>query len=99
MVESVRQNLNVGSGTVHDQKKSRITISDAQGSVAPAKEATAGVSVDVALSMADKVKSMSSEPPINIQLVNEIKQKVSEGRYPIDLNAISSRMFESIKDG
>ena len=99
MVESVRQNLNVGSGAVHDQKKSRITISDAQGSVAPAKQAIDQVSVDVALSMADKVKSMSSEPPINIQLVNEIKQKVSEGRYPIDLNTISSRMFESIKDG
>ena len=56
MVESVRQNLNVGSGAVHDQKKSRITISDAQGSAVPAKQATAEASVDVALSMADKVK-------------------------------------------
>jgi len=42
---------------------------------------------------------LSSEPPVNIQLVNEIRQKVSEGRYPIDLNAISSKMFESIKNG
>jgi flagellar biosynthesis anti-sigma factor FlgM len=56
-------------------------------------------SVDVSLSVADKVKSLSNEPPVNIQLVNEIRQKVSEGRYPIDLNAISSKMFESIKNG
>jgi len=53
----------------------------------------------VSLSIADKVKSLSNEPPVNIQLVNEIRQKVSEGRYPIDLNAISSKMFESIKNG
>ena len=51
MVESVRHNLNVGSGAVHDQKKSRITISDAQGSAVSAKQATAEASVDVALSV------------------------------------------------
>jgi len=32
-------------------------------------------------------------------LVNEIRQKVSEGRYPIDLNSITNKMFESIKNG
>ena len=42
---------------------------------------------------------MSKEPPDNIQLVSKIRQKVSEGRYPIDLNAISSKTFESIKNG
>ena len=56
-------------------------------------------SVDLSLTIKDKIKSLSSEPPVNIQLVNEIRQKVSEGRYPIDLNAISSKMFESIKNG
>ena len=45
------------------------------------------------------MKSLSAEPPINIEVVNEIKQKVSEGRYPIDLNAISNKLFESIKEG
>ena len=63
------------------------------------KATSAEASVDVSLSISDKVKSMSKEPPVNIQLVNEIRQKVSEGRYPIDLNAISSKMFESIKNG
>ena len=99
MVESVRQSPNLGSSAVHDQKKSRSASVDTGSTSAAQKTNSAEVSVDVSLSIADKVKSMSSEPPINIQLVNEIKQKVSEGRYPIDLNAISSRMFESIKDG
>jgi flagellar biosynthesis anti-sigma factor FlgM len=70
------------------------------GSTSPTQKTnSAEVSVDVSLSIADKVKSMSSEPPIDIQLVNEIRQKVAEGRYPIDVSAISSKMFESIKNG
>jgi len=99
MVESVRQNLNVGSNVVHDQKKSRAAAVDANTPAATQQTRSAEASVDISLSIADKVKSMSNEPPINIQLVNEIRQKVSEGRYPIDLNVISSKMFESIKNG
>ena len=99
MVESVRQNLNVGSNAVHDQKKSRAAAVDANTTAVTQQTRSAEASVDISLSIADKVKSMSNEPPINIQLVNEIRQKVSEGRYPIDLNAISSKMFESIKNG
>ena len=99
MVESVRQNLNVGSNAVHDQKTSRATAVDTNTPPATQKTISAEASVDVTLSISDKVKSMSKEPPVNIQLVNEIRQKVSEGRYPIDLNAISNKMFESIKNG
>ena len=99
MVDSVRQSPNLGSIAVHDQKKSRAASVDTESTSATQKTNSAEVSVDVSLSIADKVKSMSSEPPIDIQLVNEIRQKVAEGRYPIDLSAISSKMFESIKNG
>ena len=99
MVDSVRQSPNLGSSAVHDQKKSRAASVDTESTSAPQKTNSAEVSVDVSLSIADKVKSMSSEPPIDIQLVNEIRQKVAEGRYPIDVSAISSKMFESIKNG
>ena len=99
MVDSVRQNPNLGNSAVHDQKKSRAASVDAGSTSAAQKTNSAEVSVDVSLSIADKVKSMSSEPPIDIQLVNEIRQKVAEGRYPIDVSAISSKMFESIKNG
>jgi len=72
---------------------------DNNTSTAARNPASTEASVDVSLSISDKVNSLSNEPPVNIQLVNEIRQKVSEGRYPIDLNAISSKMFESIKNG
>ena len=99
MVESVRHNPNIGSSAVHDQNKSRGKLMDSNPAPA-ANNATSGeASVDVSLTITDKIKSLSSEPPVNIQLVNEIRQKVSEGRYPIDVNAISSKMFESIKNG
>ena len=99
MVDSVRQSPNLGSSAVHDQKKSRAASVDTESTSATQKTNSAEVSVDVSSSIADKVKSMSSEPPIDIQLVNEIRQKVAEGRYPIDVSAISSKMFESIKNG
>ena len=99
MVESVRYNPNIGSVAVHDQKASRGKAPDNNSVPVPSNANSTEVSVDVSLSVADKVKSLSNEPPVNIQLVNEIRQKVSEGRYPIDLNAISSKMFESIKNG
>ena len=99
MVESVRQSPNLGSSAVHDQKKSRASVGDTGSTQVAQKTNSAEVSVDVSLSLADTVKSMSSEPPIDIQLVNEIRQKVAEGRYPIDVSAISSKMFESIKNG
>ena len=99
MVESVRQSPNLGSSAVHDQKKSRASVVDTGSTQVAQKTNSAEVSVDVSLSIADKVKSMSSGPPIDIQLVNEIRQKVAEGRYPIDVSAISSKMFESIKNG
>ena len=99
MVESVRHNPSIGSSAVHDQNKSRGKVMDNNSTPAASNATSVEASVDVSLSIADKVKSLSSEPPVNIQLVNEIRQKVSEGRYPIDLNAISGKMFESIKNG
>lgn len=99
MVESVRHNPNIGSSAVHDQHKSRGKVMDNNPSPAASNATSVEASVDVSLSITDKVQSLSNEPPINIQLVNEIRQRVSEGRYPIDLNAISSKMFESIKNG
>ena len=99
MVESIRHNPSIGSSAVHDQSKSRGKVVDSSPAPAASSATSTEASVEVSLSIADKVKSLSNEPPVNIQLVNEIRQKVSEGRYPIDLNAISSKMFESIKNG
>ena len=100
MVDSVRNSPNAGSATVQDQRKSRVAQAETSQTSAPEKAAaTPSASVSVDLSVSEKVKSLSSEPPVNIEVVNEIRQKVSEGRYPIDLNAITNKLFESIKEG
>ena len=81
-------------------KQSRAYRKSEQAHTSQVEKASASTpSISVDLSVSEKVKSLSAEPPINIEVVNEIKQKVSEGRYPIDLNAISNKLFESIKEG
>lgn len=98
MVDPVRNSPNMGSLAVNDQKKSGVArtqtsqVSDANS----AKTDNNSVSVD--LSLSEKVSSMSSSPPINMELVNEIREKVEQGRYPIDLDAISTKLYESIQD-
>ena len=98
MVDSVRNSPNLGGLTVHDQKKS--SVSSGQANQLPdngnAQADKASVSVD--LSISEKVSSLAGSPPINMELVNEIREKVQQGRYPIDLDAISSKLFESIQD-
>ena len=100
MVDTVRNSPSTGSATVQDQRKSRVSQPEtSQTSAADKATAVSSQSVSVDLSVSEKVKSLSSEPPVNIEVVNEIRQKVSEGRYPIDLNAITNKLFESIKEG
>lgn len=100
MVKSLRNGPNIGSSSVYEQKKSRTASHElTAGAKEKVNPSDANTNVEVALSLTDKVKSLSSEPPVNIQLVNEIRQKLSEGRYPIDLDGLSSKMFESIKNG
>ena len=97
MVDTVRNSPNAGTSTVHDQRKSRVSQVDQSHSSMAEKATASAQSVSVDLSVSEKVKSLSSEPPVNIEVVSEIRQKVSEGRYPIDLNAITNKLFESIK--
>ena len=80
-------------------KQSRAYRSQSKRTLPGGKSKCFDTSISVDLSVSEKVKSLAAEPPINIEVVNEIKQKVSEGRYPIDLNAISNKLFESIKEG
>ena len=56
-------------------------------------------SVSVSMSLKNTVRDMAEKPPMNLELVNEIRQRVADGNYPIDAAAISSRMLDSIRDG
>ena len=98
MVDTVRNSPQVGS-TLFRTKESRAYHKWIRRTLQRQKASSITQSVSVDLSVSEKVKSLSSEPPVNIEVVNEIRQRVSEGRYPIDLNAITNKLFESIKEG
>ena len=98
MVDSVRNSPNVGGLTVHDQKKSSVSGGQANQLPGNGNAQTEKSSVSVDLSLSEKVCSLAGSPPINMELVNEIREKVEQGRYPIDLDAISTKLFESIQD-
>lgn len=98
MVDPVRNSPNMAGLAINDQKKP--SVSSGQENSEPAigaiKAEKSSVSLD--LSLSDKVSSLAEAPPINMELVNEIREKVEQGRYPIDLDAISTKLFESIQD-
>ena len=54
--------------------------------------------VDMNLTINKSVSDLSNEPPVDMALVNEIKTKVEEGRYPIDLDLITDKLIESFKE-
>ena len=50
------------------------------------------------LTIKDQIKNIaSSGPPIDKMLVQETKIKVEQGRYPIDLDMVTEKMFENFK--
>jgi flagellar biosynthesis anti-sigma factor FlgM len=98
MIDSVRNSPNSGGLTVHDQKKSNVSSDQANQAPGNGNAQADKSSVSIDLSLSEKVSSLASSPPINMELVNEIREKVEQGRYPIDLDAISSKLFESIQD-
>ena len=98
MVDSVRNSTNLGGLTVHDQKKSNVSSGQANQLPGNGNAQAEKASVSVDLSLSEKVSSLAGSPPINTELVNEIREKVQQGRYPIDLDAVSSKLFESIQD-
>jgi len=98
MVDPVRNSPNMGGLAVHDQKKSNVSSGQESNdaTIGTVKAEKSSVSVD--LSLSEKVSSLAESPPMNMELVNEIREKVEQGRYPIDLDSISTKLFESIQD-
>ena len=98
MVDSVRNSPNLGGLTVHDQKRSNVSSGQSSQSSENGNAQAEKSSVSIDLSLSEKVSSLAGSPAINMVLVNEIREKVEQGRYPIDLDAVSSKLFESIQD-
>ena len=46
----------------------------------------------------DKIKDMAKNPPIDKDSTTRIKQAISSGSYPIDLDKIADALFDAYKE-
>ena len=99
MVDSVRSysgaNLDPAKGNKSANTRSASDTTTASEPTSAPKTET----VTLDLSSNAKIESLSKEPPIDLELVSEIRQRVAAGEYPIDKVAIASKMFDAIKNG
>jgi flagellar biosynthesis anti-sigma factor FlgM len=98
MINSVSNNVSVANASVQlsDSNKADITVDKHVSDLAPKEIVNKLDSKD--LTIKDQVAKLADGPPIDRSLVNEIKTKVEQGRYPIDLDIVTEKMFESFKE-
>tara|TARA_B110000008_G_C16491655_1_gene372380 strand:+ start:151 stop:450 length:300 start_codon:yes stop_codon:yes gene_type:complete len=92
-IGSTYQNTNV---TVNESNKD-VQVSDNKTTELAPKEIVNKLD-QKDLTIKDQVKKLADAPPIDRNLVNEIKTKVEQGRYPIDLDIVTEKMFESFHE-
>ena len=96
MINSVSNNVANASVQLSDGNKANVTV-DKNVSDLGLKEIVNKIdSKD--LTIKDQVAKLAEGPPIDRALVNEIKTKVEQGRYPIDLDIVTEKLFESFKE-
>ena len=96
MINSVSNNVSNASVQLSVSNKANITVDKNVSDLAPKEIVNKLDSKD--LTIKDQVAKLADGPPIDRSLVNEIKTKVEQGRYPIDLDIVTEKMFESFKE-
>ena len=96
MINSVGNNVANANVQLSDSNKANITVDKNVSDLAPKEIVNKLDSKD--LTIKDQVAKLADGPPIDRSLVNEIKTKVEQGRYPIDLDIVTEKMFESFKE-
>ncbi|MEZ5753720.1 MAG: flagellar biosynthesis anti-sigma factor FlgM [Paracoccaceae bacterium] len=67
----------------------------AVGAAASAVPTAAGDSVKLSPAAQALPEELKSGPPVDLQIVAKIKEAIAEGKYPIDLEAITESLFEN----
>jgi negative regulator of flagellin synthesis FlgM len=95
MVESIKNMMNRV-----DIQRNR--VADTQTSTtAPAKAATPSApnsSVEKGMVSQKVVAQLAKQPPVNSEAVNRIKQAISQGKYPIDVDQITDALMDAYRD-
>ena len=97
MIDSISNSYNNSAAALTDNSTSS-SLNDKQTAPAVAK-ATISNNDSQDLTIKDQINDLaSSGPPVDKSLVQEIKNKVEQGIYPIDLDMVTEKMFESFEE-
>jgi anti-sigma28 factor (negative regulator of flagellin synthesis) len=96
MINPVSNNFTNANTLVSDNTKNQATV-DTNVSDLPRKEIVNKLD-GMDLTIKDQVAKLADGPPINRSMVDEIKSKVEQGRYPIDLDLVTAKMFASFQE-
>ena len=93
MVDSVKHNVRqMLAPAAQEAKASTARNNNADVKISPNSSGGADA---INVSMKASVSSLAEKPPVDIEVVNRIKQAISDGKYPINLDLVSERLMES----
>ena len=93
MVDSIKHNVRqILTPASQETKTSTARDNNAALKVSPN---LLGGSDAINVSMKASVSSLAEKPPVDIEVVNRIKQAISDGKYPINLDLVSERLMAS----
>ena len=98
MVDSIKQSMNR-----IDMQRTRVSDTDAKPG-AKSSNVSKGVALDggnidtSTLEVSDKVAQLAKQPPIDSEAVSRIKNAIADGKYPIDIEAVSNALMDAYRD-
>ena len=96
MIDPIKNAGGFANAAVTEHKNSVPVTENKVGGSDPKPTNTKAVNMDLTIGKA--VSDLSNEPPVDMAIVNEIKVKVEEGRYPVDLDLITDKLLESFRE-
>ena len=98
MVDSVKHSMNridIQRTRINEVNEKFGTNKSAMVKEAPADN----TSIDSSkLEMSDKVAQLAKQPPIDSEAVARIKNAIADGKYPIDIDAVSNALMDAYRD-
>ena len=93
MVDSITNSMN------------RIDIQRARVNENDSKQETKGNAIDKDLGLdkselkvSEKVTKLAKQPPIDSEAVSRIKNAIADGKYPIDIDAVSDALMDAYRE-
>ena len=97
MIDSISNSYNNSAAALADSNIAS-SANDKQAAPAVAKATISNIDSQD-LTIKDQLNDLaSSGPPVDKSLVQEIKNKLEQGTYPIDLDMVTEKMFESFEE-